>query len=51
MAEIPGATCAAGIVAHGGKVSVPLLDVNNVTLTACLTSTVASVGAGTYSSA
>ena len=51
LAEIPGTTCAAGIVAHGGKVSVPLLDAAGATLTACLTSIVASVGAGTYSSA
>jgi type II secretory pathway pseudopilin PulG len=53
LAEIPGALCpgANGIVVHGGKVSVPLLDATGATLTACTTSTVASVGAGTYSSA
>ena len=50
LAEIPGATCAAGVVVHGGKVSVPLLDAAGVQLTACTTSTVASVGTGTYSS-
>ena len=51
LAELPGATCAAGIIAHGGKVSVPLLDATAVTLTACTTTIVSSVGAGTYSSA
>ena len=52
LAEIPGATCPGsnGIVVHGGKVSVPLLDAAGVTLTACTTTTVSSVGAGTYSS-
>lgn len=51
LAELPGATCAAGIIAHSGKVSVPLLDATAVTLTACTTTIVSSVGAGTYSSA
>jgi MSHA pilin protein MshA len=51
LAELPGATCAAGIIAHGGKVSVPLLDATAVTLTACTTTIVSSVGAGSYSSA
>lgn len=51
LAEIPGATCAGGIIVHGGKVSVPLLDAASAALTACTTSIVASVGAGSYSSA
>lgn len=51
LAELPGATCAAGIIAHGGKVSVPLLDAAGAALTACTTTIVSSVGAGTYSSA
>ena len=51
VAEIPGSACAGGIVVHGGKVSVPLLDAAGVTLTACATTIVASVGAGSYSSA
>ena len=51
LAEIPGATCTNGVIAHGGKVSVPLMDAANAALTACTTSVVASVGAGTYSSA
>jgi MSHA pilin protein MshA len=50
LAEIPGATCTLGFVAHGGKVTVPLLDAAGATLTACTTTTVASVGAGRYSS-
>ena len=52
LAEIPGATCAAGVITHGGKVSVPLMDGAGAALTACGTvSVVASVGAGSYSSA
>ena len=52
LAEIPGATCANGVITHGGKVSVPLMDVAGAALTACGTvSIVASVGAGSYSSA
>lgn len=51
LAEIPGATCAGGVIVHGGKVSVPLLDAASAALTACTTSIVASVGAGSYSSA
>ena len=51
LLEIPGVTCVAGIVVHGGRVSVPLLQANGSTLTACTTSIVASVGAGSYSSA
>jgi MSHA pilin protein MshA len=50
LAEIPGATCTAGVIAHGGKASVPLLDAAGAALTACTTTLVASVGAGTYSS-
>jgi prepilin-type N-terminal cleavage/methylation domain-containing protein len=52
MQELPGATCAAGVVVHGGKVSVPLLDLANVTLTTCngASSIVAAVGTATYSS-
>jgi len=52
LAELPGATCNAGIVAHGGKVSIALLDAANVTLTTCnsISSIVASVGTATYSS-
>lgn len=50
LAEIPGATCTNGVIAHGGKASVPLMDAANAALTACDTTTVASVGAGTYSS-
>ena len=53
LAEIPGALCPAnnGVVVHGGKVSVPLMDAAGVQLTACTTTVVASVGAGSYSSA
>ena len=52
VAEIPGATCNAGVITHGGKVSVPLMDAASLPLTTCgNTSVVASVGAGTYSSA
>jgi MSHA pilin protein MshA len=50
IAELPGATCVAGVISHGGKVSVPLMDAAGTQLTACTTSTVASVGVGTYSS-
>jgi MSHA pilin protein MshA len=49
IAEIPGATCVNGVIGHGGKVSVPLLDAAGNALTACTTTTVSSVGAGTYS--
>lgn len=51
LAEIPGAVCAAGVITHGGKVSVPLQDAAGAALTACTVTVVASVGAGTYSSA
>jgi prepilin-type N-terminal cleavage/methylation domain-containing protein len=51
VAEIPGAACAGGIVVHGGKVSVPLMDAVNVTLSACTTIIVSSTGTATYSSA
>jgi MSHA pilin protein MshA len=50
VAEIPGAVCTAGVVTHGGKVSVPLLDTAGLTLTACTTTIVASTGTPTYSS-
>ena len=50
VAEIPGAVCGSGIVVHGGKVSVPLIDAANATLTACTTSIVAATGTATYSS-
>lgn len=50
LAEIPGATCNVGIVAHGGKASVPLLDATGAQLTLCTTSIVASTGTATYSS-
>lgn len=50
VAELPGATCANGVVTHGGKVSVPLMDGAGAALTACTTTTVGSVGAATYSS-
>ena len=52
MQELPGATCNAGIVTHGGKVSIPLLDSAGATLTTCnqASSIVASVGTATYSS-
>lgn len=50
LAEIPGAGCTAGVVAHGGKASVPLLDGTGAALTLCTTSIVASTGTATYSS-
>jgi MSHA pilin protein MshA len=49
-AELPGTGCTNGIITHGGKVSVPLMDAAGATLTACTTTTVASVGTATYSS-
>lgn len=51
LAEIPGSACTNGVVVHGGKVSVPLMDANNAALTACTTSIVASTGTASYSSA
>lgn len=53
LAEIPGATCVNGVIIHGGKVSVPLMDAATppVQLSGCGASIVASVGAGSYSSA
>jgi MSHA pilin protein MshA len=52
LAEIPGATCAVGVITHGGKVSVPLLQsTGGSALTDCTTTIVGSVGAGSYSSA
>jgi MSHA pilin protein MshA len=52
QAELPGTTCTAGVINHGGKVNVPLMDAATppVALTACTTSIVASVGTATYSS-
>lgn len=52
LLEIPGATCAAGVITHGGKVSVPLLDsTTGAAITSCgAASVVGSVGVGTYSS-
>jgi prepilin-type N-terminal cleavage/methylation domain-containing protein len=50
IAEIPGSACAGGVVVHGGKVSVPLMDLAGVTLTACTTTIVASTGPARYSS-
>jgi MSHA pilin protein MshA len=48
LAEIPGSTCAAGVITHGGKVNVPLLDGSGAALTACTTTVVGSVGTATY---
>jgi MSHA pilin protein MshA len=54
MQELPGATCANGVVTHGGKVSIPLLKSTGVTITSATcnaaSSLVASVGTATYSS-
>ena len=50
LAELPGATCAAGVISQG-RVNVTLVDSANAALTACTTSIVASVGTGVYSSA
>ena len=57
MQELPGATCGtpgtAGVVTHGGKVSIALIKSTGVTITnaTCTgTSIVASVGTATYSS-
>lgn len=50
VAELPGATCAAGILSQG-RVNVTLVDAANAALTDCTTTTVASVGQGAYSSA
>jgi prepilin-type N-terminal cleavage/methylation domain-containing protein len=50
VAELPGATCAAGIISQG-RVNVTLVDAANAALTDCTTTTVASVGQGAYSSA
>jgi prepilin-type N-terminal cleavage/methylation domain-containing protein len=50
--EIPGAVCLNGVIIHGGRVSVPLLQMTGgAALTACTTTVVGSVGVGTYSSA
>lgn len=50
LAELPGATCATGIVSQG-RVNVTLVDAANAALTLCTTTLVASVGQGLYSSA
>ena len=52
LAELPGATCAAGIIAQG-KVNVTLVDAATpaTNLTACTTTIVGGVGTGAYSSA
>lgn len=50
LAELPGATCTAGVIAQG-KVNVTLVDAAAANLTACTTSIVAAVGTGMYSSA
>jgi prepilin-type N-terminal cleavage/methylation domain-containing protein len=49
--ELPGATCAAGIISQG-RVNVTLVDQASpaVNLTACTTTTVGGVGQGMYSS-
>jgi hypothetical protein len=50
LAELPGATCAGGVISQG-KVNVPLKEADGTTaLTACTTTVVGAVGAGTYSS-
>lgn len=48
FAELPGATCTAGVIVQG-KVNVTMVDATNGNLTACTTSLVASVGTGHYS--
>jgi prepilin-type N-terminal cleavage/methylation domain-containing protein len=48
-AELPGSTCAAGVISQG-RVNVTLVDAAGTALTACTTTTVASVGSGAYSS-
>jgi len=51
-AELPGTACAGGVIVHGGKVSVVLLDAASTPITTCVgvSSIVASIGAVTYSS-
>ena len=49
MAEIPGATCNAGMAIHG-KVNVTLVEQAGGAASACASSIVASVGTGFYSS-
>jgi len=49
LAELPGATCASGVLVHGGRVNVPLMDASAAALSACTTSIVAGVGTATYS--
>jgi len=50
LAELPGATCAAGVISQG-RVNVTLVDAASAALTACTTTIVSSIGAGAYSSA
>jgi prepilin-type N-terminal cleavage/methylation domain-containing protein len=50
FAELPGSTCAAGVISQG-RVNVTLVDAANAKLTDCTTTIVASVGTGMYSSA
>jgi prepilin-type N-terminal cleavage/methylation domain-containing protein len=50
LAELPGATCTAGVISQG-KANTSLIDGGSVQLTACTTTVVGSVGAGAYSSA
>jgi prepilin-type N-terminal cleavage/methylation domain-containing protein len=49
IAELPGASCAAGVVTQG-RVNVTLMETNGTTaLTACTTTVVGAVGQGVYS--
>jgi prepilin-type N-terminal cleavage/methylation domain-containing protein len=49
LAELPGATCAAGIISQG-KVNVTLVQSDGTTaLSACTTTVVGGVGQGVYS--
>jgi prepilin-type N-terminal cleavage/methylation domain-containing protein len=51
-AELPGTTCTNGVIVHGGRVSVVMLDAANSTISSCngISSIVAAVGTATYSS-
>src|SRR5688572_8791489 len=50
LAELPGASCTAGVI-NMGKVNVPMLDSATpaAALTACTTTVVGGVGTGAYS--
>jgi len=49
LAELPGATCAAGVISQG-KANVTLVQTDGTTaLSACTTTVVGAVGAGVYS--